>query len=108
MSGLGLSDPVNTSGVAGPSSSSCVDWHSPSRASYILYRGTSESEVGREGFHLLPEQGFHFLSIFSFLWSYCFLPAGGRIQETLDRVFFSGGGSCLREAGSTSLSPQCP
>lgn len=23
-------------------------------------------------------------------------------------MFFSGGGSCLREAGSTSLSPQCP
>lgn len=55
ISCLGLSDPVNTSDVAGPSSSSHVVWHSTSRASNIVYRGTWQSEVVREGFHLLPK-----------------------------------------------------
>jgi len=48
---VGLSDLGNTSGVDGPSS---IDWPSTPRASYLLYTGTWEGEVGEEGVRLPP------------------------------------------------------
>ena len=54
IQGVDLSDLGNTSDLDIPSSTSSIDWHSTSRATYLLYRGTWEGEVGMEGVHLLP------------------------------------------------------
>ncbi|KAK4826730.1 hypothetical protein QYF61_010983 [Mycteria americana] len=60
-SGLG-----DTSGVDGLSSPSSIDWTSTSRASYLLYRGTWEGKVGKEGVRLPPRAWTCLHSLFSF------------------------------------------
>jgi len=89
IQGVDLSDLSNISGVHGPSCTSSLVWHSTSRSSYLLYRGTWECEVGKEGLHLSPF--FRSLLSFKLLPSVC---RGGEYR-ILQSCFFSCDSSCV-------------
>lgn len=70
--GVALSGLRYISGVGRLSSISFIDWSSSTRISYLLYRGTQESEVGKEQVCLHPKHGLtsiHFFAIHLPLYS---------------------------------------